>query len=147
MAKNWIQIRSLSRIWRMEYFSTGGGTCLHWRNKKFSVFSNLLAQPFRYRKRHFLKVLGATGSVPRLQSKFIKNLLNILLNINWKWIILMKFSRKFTQNFWNFFLSESFIYVLTLKFWTNISVFGGDAPEFREKSKILMKIFMEMWLQ
>ena len=46
---------------------------------------------------------------------------------------LLKFSIKISENFSNLFSTESFLFVLKLKLWTNIRVIGGDAPEFREK--------------
>ena len=59
------------------YREQWGGALFHWRNKKFSFFSNSLAQPFHFEKAQFLTVLAATGSAPQLQSKFIKNQLKM----------------------------------------------------------------------
>ena len=56
----------------------------------------------------------------------------------------MEFSIKVHSIFVTYFFSESFILILKLKFWTNIGVFGGEAPEFREKSKGFKKFLKSM---
>ena len=77
------------RWWGCTRSNVGGGTFLHWRNKKFSVFSNHWRSHSTIEKAHFLRVMAATARPHGCNRNWCK----ILLNINWKWIILMEFSK------------------------------------------------------
>ena len=99
-------------------------------------------------KAHFLTVLAAMGSAPGLQSKFIKNFLKILLKINSKWIILMKFSiliSRFFEIFLQFYRNfrENLGKIQKILEICICKGFGGQTPEAREIIKKLVEKSME----
>ena len=62
-----------------------------------------------------------------------------LIKVNWKQILVMKFSI-ISQNFCNLFFANHSS-VLKLKFWTNIRRFGGKSPRVKRKIKNIYQNF------